>query len=191
VGDEAMTKAYIQKSMDSGKELHASYSLLGRVFLEKFFTDTSAGRTAFVDSAQQYFRKALKLNPEHGEAYLGLGEIAFQQQLYKEAIKNFEKCVQYAPENVDGYLYLAQCYKMMANQSKNTEGKYLNLAIENYEQGNSMTPNNPIIMANLGFLYFRIGNCDKAIPYFEMVQDYPGLSPQERQSIKDCMAKCR
>jgi tetratricopeptide (TPR) repeat protein len=192
VGDEQGARAYIARSFGRKVDEHASYGLYGKLFLEKAFSDTSAaGKGMLLDSAQQYFRKALKLNPAYGEAYLGLGEISFEQQLYKEAVKHFEKCVQYEPQLQDGYLYLAQCYKMLANQSKSTEEKYLKLAIANYEQGNRMSPNNPIIIANLGFLYYRINDCDKAVPYFEMVENYPGLSEKERQSIKDCLSRCR
>lgn len=192
VGDESMARAYIAKALDNKVDLHASYTLYGKLLLDKAFNDTSAtGRAMLMDSAQTWFRKAVKANDQYGDAYLGLGEISMQQQLYKEAVKHFEKCVKYAPEQHDGYLFLAQCYKMLANQSKSTEEQYLKLAIGNYEQGNRMNPNNPIIMANLGFLYYRIGNCDKAVPYLEMVEHFPGLSEQERRSIKDCLGRCR
>lgn len=191
VGDEATAKQYLTQSFAKNVAVQASYSLYGRLLLDKAFTDTSANRPMLLDSAQQYFKKALKLDPEYADAYLGLGEVSYEHQLFKEAVKHFEKAVRYGPQLVDGYLYLAQCYKMLANQSSATEQKYLKLAIENYVQANKMTPNNPIILANLGFLYYRVNDCANAVPYLELVQDYQGLSDKEKQSARDCLGKCR
>jgi tetratricopeptide (TPR) repeat protein len=192
MGNEAAAREDIARSMNRKTELHIPYTLYGKLFMLKAFKDTSvASRMVLLDSAQQYFKRAIKEEPMYSDAYLGLGEIAYEQQYYKEAVKQFEKSIRYNSANLDASLYLAQTYKMMANQKASTEQQYLKAAISNYEHANRVRPNNPIIEANLGFLYFRVNDCSNAVPYLERVQDYPGLSEQERQSVKNCLAKCR
>jgi tetratricopeptide (TPR) repeat protein len=190
-GDSETAKKYLQQSLKKGVDLHTSYSLFGQLFINRFFSDTSAGRAILLDSAQYYFKKSLKTEPKQSDAYFGVGQVCFEQQLYKEAVKNFEKAVEFNPQFMDGHLYLAQCYKMLANQNKSNEQQYLKLSIQSYKEADRMNPNNPVIFANLGFLYFRAGDCDNAVPYLEKVEGFPGLSEQERQSVKNCLGKCR
>lgn len=190
-GDIETAKKHIQLSINKGTDLHVSYSLSGQLFINRFFSDTSAGRSALLDSAQFYFKKSVKTEPKQADGYFGIGQVCFEQQLYKEAVKNFEKAVAFNPQLMDGHLYLAQCYKMLANQNKAGEQEYLKLSIKRYLEADRMNPNNPVIFANLGFLYFRVNDCDNAVPYLEKVENFPGLSEQERQSVKNCLAKCR
>jgi hypothetical protein len=44
---------------------------------------------------------------------------------------------------------------------------------------------------NLGFLYFRLGNCDRAVFYLEQIADYAGITELQRSRAKECIQKCR
>ncbi|MFI5221461.1 MAG: tetratricopeptide repeat protein, partial [Bacteroidia bacterium] len=110
---------------------------------------------------------------------------------YKEAIKDFEKACSLEKNNLNGHLYAGETYSTLANQTngkKQTE--LLESSLSHFKKADKINPNNPVIMSNLGFLYFRLKDCDKAVFYLELVKDFDGLSETEREQAKACIKNC-
>jgi len=49
------------------------------------------------DKSEEYYKKALKINPEYAEAYFNYGNLLITLGKHEEAIKQFEKALEIAP----------------------------------------------------------------------------------------------
>jgi UDP-glucose 4-epimerase len=106
------------------------------------------------------------------------------------AVKDFDKASSIDKNNLNACLYAAEATTAIANQGGSSQKKFLETAIGYYKKADRLNPNNPIIMSNLGFLYYRIKDCDKAVFYLDQTKDFEGLSPQERQQAHECLKTC-
>jgi tetratricopeptide (TPR) repeat protein len=62
------------------------------------------------DAAQQHYSRAARLDPQFGEAYLGLGVSLISLKRYSEAIAPLEAAVKLQPGNPDAHYRLATAY---------------------------------------------------------------------------------
>ena len=143
-----------------------------------------------MDSAKYYLQMSVKENAEYAPTYMDLGAIAFREQRFKDALKNFEKAAQLEKNNLNAYLYAAEALTTMANQGGSQQKKNLQEAISFYKKADRLNPNNPIIMSNLGFVYYRLNDCEHAVFYLEQVKDFEGLSQKEKDYAKECLSRC-
>jgi hypothetical protein len=181
---------YAKQSIATGNEMYRGYELLGRLAYQKLQTDTTANSLMWGDSASYYFSKSYKLNPEYVPVLLDLGVGAFNNKQYKGAVKYLELACKLEPTNLSAQSNLAEVYKTIALSTSN-DLKNLDLAIQHYLEADALNPHNPQLMMNLGFLYFRLGNCDRAVFYLEQVADYAGITELQRSRAKECIQKCR
>jgi tetratricopeptide (TPR) repeat protein len=189
VGNTLLAKQYANTS--TAKNKSSVYELLANMYISEINKDTTQASQAMrVDSAMYYAKKSLKEDPNNSSAYFDLGILSYRNRYFKEAIKHFEKAISLGNNESELFIYTAESYKALANQSGSSQNKFIESAIDNYLQGERISPGNPITIANLGFLYFRIEDCDHAIYYLDQVKDYPGLSETSRQDAKDCLKKC-
>jgi Tfp pilus assembly protein PilF len=71
-----------------------------------------------IENASDNFGKALRLNDKSSTAYLGLGEIFFRKENYKESEANYKLSLEYNPDNKAGVDGLKKVKMFMNNRSK-------------------------------------------------------------------------
>jgi len=190
VGNNQLLKNYAFQSIKNASEKYQAKDLLGQYYFNKAGTDTTLNQITFLDSAKYFLNESLKESQNYAAVYMDLGAIAFREKRYKEAIKNFDKAASLDKNNLNAYLYAAETITSIANQGGSTQKKNLETAIDYYKKADRLNPNNPIIMSNLGFIYYRLKDCDKAVFYLDQTKDFEGLSPEERQQAHECIKNC-
>jgi tetratricopeptide (TPR) repeat protein len=138
--------------------------------------------------AEQDFRKALALNPQYGEAHLGLAYALLQLRRSAAALKEAEAAGRLLPDSESLHLVKAEGYRQRAmlaraeneyrqalklNPSASTS--YLALAdvqyrarkyaasTETLRSALAVAPNNPMISAQLGRGYAKLGRSSEAL----------------------------
>jgi len=67
------------------------------------------------NAAIRSFDEAIKQDPLNPESYLLLGQVYMHMRDYPRAIDTFAASVRVAPDEGDGYYYLAMCHGLMGN----------------------------------------------------------------------------
>jgi tetratricopeptide (TPR) repeat protein len=192
LGRTDLVKNYTLLSSRNAREKYQANELLGQVYFNLASADTvQATSSLMLDSAKYYLHLCQKENSAYVPAYMDFGAIAFHEQHYKDALKNFEKAASFEKNNLNAHLYAGRTLTVMANQSSgSSQKKYMEAALEHYEKADRLNPNNPLIMSSMGFLYFRLNDCEHAVLYLDQVKDFEGLPAQERAAAKECLSKC-
>ncbi|MES2558471.1 MAG: hypothetical protein V4590_01935 [Bacteroidota bacterium] len=188
VYDWSLTKQYAQLSIKQGNQPYKGLVMLGQVAYQQALADTTQYRVAKIDSAIYYMQQALSANPDYVPALIDLGTLSYQNQQYKSALNYLEKACDLEPQNLAAHNGAAEVYKIMAGT--NNTPKYLEKAIEHFIEADYISPHNPEIMLNLGFLYYRLKDCNKAVPYLEQILNYPKLTDTQRARAKEAIQKC-
>jgi tetratricopeptide (TPR) repeat protein len=112
-----------------------------------------------IKGANDFYSKALKLNPDNSYLYEKLGRIALEEKKYNPAVKDFKKSIQLGAKNSDNYLRLGIAYYALGN--------YKNAA-KNLETGlkNNENSNYKIILADI---YIKTGRYKKAEKYYTIL----------------------
>lgn len=191
IGETAKAEVAALKAATGKTEAYKGKEMLGEIYYNKALATTNADeKSQLLYNAASYYQQSIKEEPSFSSAHLGLGAIYFQQQNYQMALTNFENAIKADKTNLNAYIFAAECCKYYINFN-NTESKgYTEQAISYYKKADSLNPDNPNIMLNMGFLYFRINDCKNSSKYLKRVVDYEGLNPSEKQQAKDCLQKC-
>jgi len=191
VGKTEEAEIFTRKSIDSGTETYKGFEMLGEVNYKKALqaSDADSKKRLLVQAADCY-RQSIQQQPDFAPNFLGLGAAFFQQQNYLQALENFEKAIALDKTNLSAYNFAAECCKYFVNLNNSESVGYLKQAIELYRKADKLNPDNPTITLNMGFLYYRNGDCDNANQYLSKVQDFPGLTEEQRKNAKECLRKC-
>jgi tetratricopeptide (TPR) repeat protein len=107
--------------------------------------------------SENYFRKAVSVNPKLLTAWQGLGLALSAQSKFDEALDAFNKVVQLAPNSSVGYFNIAQVQDMHGDWSK---------AQDSYRKVLELEPGNAIAKNNLAWSYAEHGgNIDVALRF--------------------------
>jgi tetratricopeptide (TPR) repeat protein len=117
---------------------------LGRNLLEKGSTER----------AKEEFKKAIDLDPDHGEALVSLGRVCLKEKNPKEAILFFERGVSLNPLLRQGHIGIALALESMGERSK---------AIEKLEGLLKDHIDTPEIHYHLGRFYEKEGQNERAL----------------------------
>lgn len=82
--------------------------------------------------ALEKFSQFVKIYPNFPQGYYNLGLVLANNNQYKEAVENWEKCVSIDIKNADAYFNMAEGYKILYNNEK---------AIINYKKYLELEPN--------------------------------------------------
>jgi tetratricopeptide (TPR) repeat protein len=138
--------------------------------------------------AEADFRKALSLNPQYGEARLGLAYALVQLRRSGPSLKEAEIASSLLPDSAPLHLVKAEAYRQRAmfalaegeykkalTLDPNESVTYLALAdvqyraheyegsAETLRSGLAVAPNDPMILADMGRSYARLGRSDEAM----------------------------
>jgi tetratricopeptide (TPR) repeat protein len=112
------------------------------------------------DSATQYIRKALELNPTADDALYNLGNVYKDSGRLNEAIDCFRKSLELDPQNADAFNNLGMIYK---------DKGQINDATASFKKAIQLNPNHVIAYYNLGVIYKDKKQFDDAISCYEKV----------------------
>ena len=116
-------------------------------------------RNAMLDEAIAHLKEAVRIYPEHGQAWLLLGNAYFNQDSqYQAALDAFQRAIFYRSGMVDAYQNAA----VTANKLKRYD-----LSTAYYRQATSLKPSNDSYWYELGISYEEWGKPDSAIYAFE------------------------
>lgn len=190
-GNLKEAEQYALKAAASKTENYKATEILGEVYYNKALQATTAEeRTQWLNNAGNAYQQSINTNVGFAPAHLGIGAVYFQQQNYTMALASFEKAIALDNANLNAHVFAAECCKYYINLNNAESKAYTDKAIALYKKADRLNPDNPNIMLNLGFLYFRINDCRNATAYLSKVADFEGLNESERKQAKDCLQKC-
>ncbi len=111
-----------------------------------------------------------------GSRYIDQATRTRDTMMYGEALKAFQKAIEYYPANPNLYYYVGLCAGYMAKSALDYEGigsatkkyNYLKLSESGYLRAVELRPNYGRALYGLGVLYvFELDEPEKAIPYLE------------------------
>src|SRR5437764_1462377 len=145
--------------------------------------------------AERDFKKALALNPQYGEAHLGLAYALLQLRHSTAALKEAEVATRLLPESESLHLVKAEAYRQRTmlvpaeteyraalKLNPNAATTYLALADVQYRAhkysasadtlstARSVAPNDPMISAQLGRSYARLGRSSEALQAVDLAE---------------------
>lgn len=126
---------------------------LRRILSQLYFLDED------YPSAQKHCEKILRLDPLDASGLYFLAMIASEEGQTQKAIEGFKEVLKHYPDDADAMNSLAYIY---AEQDTELD-KALSLA----EKAVDAEPSNGAFTDTLGWIYFKIGETDKAIEYLQ------------------------
>lgn len=76
-------------------------------------TGVKYGRANLFEQAAASFLLAIRLKPDYGDAYYGLGHAYFDLKRWKESIEALEQAVRINPKDTEAYAMLGEAYSML------------------------------------------------------------------------------
>lgn len=181
MGDVAKAQAYIRQTVKPG----VADALRGKSSLIRASSDTTM---LSLDSAEFYFRRSLKAGGEGAATQFGLGMVLHTRGQYRAALQPLLRCIEADPDHLNAHLYLADCYEKLAGYG-NAQSNY-EKEIDHLNAAYRLNPDNPFIETDLGFIYYKLKNCDKALPYLHRIKNFSGLSQEDRDLARQYILRC-
>lgn len=110
-----------------------------------------------IEQAEQFIKKAIKINKKVANYHYNLGIILENQTKYSEAIACFQQAIRLEPNNSQIHLNLGNIF--------NKQEKY-DEAILCYQRVVQLNPNYPEVYNNLGTLLFKQNKIEQALNYY-------------------------
>ncbi len=126
-----------------------------------------------IDKAESSYLRALKLYPDDDKLLFDYGLFLARQDKMKQALAIMEKVIEFNPEHAEALNYVGYSW---ADENRN-----LDKALEYIKKAVAMQPDNAAFLDSLGWVYFRLGEFDKALPELERSLQ---LKPDEPEIIK-------
>lgn len=102
-GDIFMARKMYREAIDIYKQAPASAVLLNKIGIAYHqMTDLS--------TAQKYYERAVKTDPQYSEAINNLGTIYYTRKSYRRAINEYKKALRIAPESASAWANLGSAY---------------------------------------------------------------------------------
>jgi len=150
------------QSLDIMKEYVKKNSRDPRAWYIKGRLTLAAGRT---DEAQQDFRRAIDLQADYDNGYMGLALVAFVKGEDRGGIEYLERAVGINPKHSEALLILGAAYSEAGEDEK---------ALETEKKARKINPYDYNALVNLGTAYSRLGYLqESARCYQEAIRLYP------------------
>lgn len=109
------------------------------------------------DQAMEFYKKALRLNPNLEGAHMELGYIYYRKHLYDLEAQEYEDVLKINPNSADALYGLGTNFE--------TKGLFTE-AIEKLEKAAALDPDDAETLSELGLAYLTIGRKDKAMALY-------------------------
>lgn len=159
------------------------------------------------DEAVKYYQEAIDVDEDFSEAHNALGVVYFKQQKWKKAAKSFKRALDnklyttpHLPYLNLGDLYAAQKEYDKAIEAYRESKRFVNQditimklgdilmeagmvkeAVNEFLEGVSMSPGNPLMRYRLGLALLKVGKKKAALSEFNKVVK---LAPQSEEALK-------
>lgn len=165
--------------------------ILGQIYFRSSMQEGSdSGKNSLLNTAETYYLESLRENKNYSASLMGLGSVHLAQKNFAAALKDFLRCLDISSDNYQAHLSAAQCYRELISISTSRKAEYTGELLKHFLAANSLNPGNPMVLANIGFIYFQQSDCDHAIEFLSQVADEPQLSAQDQVAVKDCLRQC-
>ncbi|KAL0074522.1 hypothetical protein J3Q64DRAFT_1832669 [Phycomyces blakesleeanus] len=126
-----------------------------------------------IDMAMNNYHKSVQIAPS-GAGYFNIGVCYFQMGKHKDAIKSFERSLEFTPHSADAHTNIASAYIML---------KDIPNAIKHLEQASNFNPLDGEVQYNLACVYEATGKLKDAKTRFERAADL-GIAKAEASLAK-------
>jgi len=127
-----------------------------------------------VNTAIDFFNKALQAEPKHKDARSNLATILLQQDRFSEAIWHYQLFLQLAPEDSDAYYNLGVAYMASGD---------LTAAIDLFKRTLQLIPRHVDAYCNLGAIYLKMSDRAQALAYYQEAAKLQPDNPAIRYRI--------
>lgn len=110
------------------------------------------------DQASSFYKKALEINDQNIEGWIGLSICDLETELYDAAYQHLQKALEIDPFNSEAWVYLAETY---INRNESAQ------AIDAYQHSLEFDMNQPETWQSLGNLYVETNQYDKALECYQ------------------------
>ncbi|NQT77990.1 MAG: hypothetical protein HQ565_09770 [Bacteroidetes bacterium] len=132
--------------------------------------------------AREAALKALELDPNLAEAYVSLGLVSLFYDFNRiSTLKNFKRALELNPNSVSSYLWIEFYWSFM-------EGKY-DESMATLHKARELDPLNLLIKIRIGYVYIYKREFDRAINYFERLQDSEPDFPMGHHCLMEAYAQ--
>jgi tetratricopeptide (TPR) repeat protein len=108
--------------------------------------------------AEDSYKKAIELQPQNSDAYVGLGQLYEAQDKFSQAEDSYKKAIELKPRNNGAYVGLGRLYE--------AQGKF-SQAEDSYKKAIESTPQNNWAYGALAVLYGKMGKPEQVKVYAE------------------------
>lgn len=180
-----------QKCMKNISEKDKAFEMMGQVYYNIAASQPdNPEKKAAMENAETHYRQALRLNKKNATAWLGIGAVHFYKQNYKLALSDFETCISYDNENLNGFLFAAECCKQLLNSIAGKDD-ILHQMIGFYKKALRLNPDDTGIEASIGLAYCSVNNCTRATKYLSHCYSDRFLDPILKKEVENCLNKCK
>lgn len=116
----------------------------------------------FYDEAVFYIKKACELNP-NAYFFENLGRAYYGLKKYDEAIKSFEKALEYKPDDFDAFFNMGLAYK--------SKGEF-DMAIFYYQKALETSPKNPNVYFNIANAFESKDDSENSLKYYKKAEEF-------------------
>lgn len=106
-----------------------------------------------LDNAAECYREAIEIKQDHVEAYINLGFVLNEQNLFEEAERTLKQAILLNPEMEDAYFLLATASHGLGKLSE---------AVDSYNKAIELKPDFEIVYRDLSLTLFQSGQIDSA-----------------------------
>jgi len=121
-----------------------------------------------------HYKLAIRYGAENSDIYNNLGLSYFVKKNFDKAITMWQKSIE-IDNNIDAYNNLAWGYNTIGETDK---------AVEVYLKAKSINPNHPSLSLNLGTIYYRLNEVEKAITELEKYLKLSSNSDKNFEVVK-------
>ncbi len=124
-----------------------------------------------IDPAEKEYRKILEVDPDDGDAHLGLGRVSRTRHRYEEALEHLKKADASFQNNVEVIFELARLYNDLGRFEEAEAGfeRMLNLLRDPGDSFGAVR-NRTISLTHLGLAAQELGKFEKAAGHFQELQ---------------------
>jgi len=140
-------------------------------FLALTLDQTGHGR-----EAEDYYRRALKADPEHGAALVNLGGLLARQRRLDEAIPLFKRALARDPANLEARVGLGAALSIQGNNAE---------AVATLEAGEKLGAPSPALYNALAMAYYQARQKEKAIGILKQSLKLDPVQPSARAMLAE------
>ncbi len=191
VGRVELAKQRADQLALNSKTRYKAGEVMGQIYFRSAMQEPNdSAKSHLLRLAEESFLQSLRDNKNNAASFLGLGSVHYSEQNYSGAINDLKKCLDINNDNYDAHITIALSYNQLMGIATSKKEEYRQEVLKHYLKANSLNPGNPMVTANIGFLYFQMNDCDQALPFLSRVADGKGLEVKDSLAVHNCLRQC-